>query len=173
MKIPHDPNEELAIVNEQNEKIGTALRKDIHPNGLLHREVAVYIIDNNRLLLQFRTDFPKYDHSCAGHFPHDQTYEQAAVREIEEELGLFITEQELKTIGVERLRIITPGKINNVFVKVFLVYADTNNVVIDPGEVDHVKLFSKKELQELLNTPNMITSTAKANIEKYILDLLE
>ena len=91
MKIAHDPNEIIAVVDENDKVIGEATRKEIHQNGLIHRETAVYIINsNNHVLIQRRADNHLWDTTCSGHFPVNQSYLDAAVRETKEELGLNI-----------------------------------------------------------------------------------
>lgn len=95
--ITTDPQEELFdVVNEQDEVIGSALRREVHRDGsLIHRSIAVLVFQNNRLYLQLRSTtkdtYPgHWTCSCSGHVDRSETYEQAAKREIEEELGLRI-----------------------------------------------------------------------------------
>ncbi len=47
--------EPLEIVDEQDQVIGTAERSDIHAQGLLHREVHVFVTDGTRIALQRRS----------------------------------------------------------------------------------------------------------------------
>src|SRR5688572_21675258 len=89
------PIEEIFdIVNEADEVIGCAVRADIHRRQLKHR--AVHILVFNRrgdLFLQKRSltkdCFPgAWDTSAAGHLGCGETYDDAAVRELREELGV-------------------------------------------------------------------------------------
>lgn len=88
------PTEILDIVDEQDVVIGQATRADIHARGLLHRAVHVFVFNSaGRLLVQLRTaekdEFPLcYTSSASGHIDSGEDYETAAVREMEEELGL-------------------------------------------------------------------------------------
>jgi isopentenyl-diphosphate delta-isomerase type 1 len=89
-------SEELfEIVNQQGEVIGIAPRTQVHGNpDLLHRVVHVLVFNaGDELLLQKRSlqkDVApgKWDTSVGGHMAPGETVEAAAIREMEEELGL-------------------------------------------------------------------------------------
>ena len=68
-KIPHDPDEVLALVDEQDNMIGKAKRRDIHKPGVFHRHASVLIVNSEgQILLQTR-DNGMLDYSASGHFP--------------------------------------------------------------------------------------------------------
>lgn len=170
-KIAHDPNELLAIVEECDKPIGKATRKEIHWKGLLHREVVVYIINSKKqLLLHKRADVHLWDHSSAGHFPFKDSYEQGALREVEEELGLKIKKQELLELAKERIERTSHGQVNNRFVKIFLIKKDIplNDFKIDKEEVEEIKYFYIKELKKLLSGRE-ISNACRFILEKYLL----
>jgi isopentenyldiphosphate isomerase len=83
------------VVNEQGEVIGTAPRNVCHGNpALVHRAAHVLVFDSaGRLLLQLRSKDKdiqpgKWDTSVGGHLAVGEGYEDAAVREMSEELGI-------------------------------------------------------------------------------------
>jgi isopentenyl-diphosphate delta-isomerase type 1 len=82
------------IVNEQDEPIGRALRRDVHARGLWHRAVHILVFDaQGRVFLQKRSMTKDaspglWDSSCSGHVDAGEDYDTAAVRELGEELGL-------------------------------------------------------------------------------------
>ncbi|NYZ75597.1 NUDIX domain-containing protein [Candidatus Micrarchaeota archaeon] len=84
----------LEVIDEKNRVLRLAPRRQCHEQGLLHKAVHVHVFDSKgRLYLQKRgasTDrFPLYwDSSCAGHVSPRESLEDAANRELEEELGL-------------------------------------------------------------------------------------
>ena len=84
----------LEVVDEKNRVLGLAPRRKCHERGLLHKSVHVWVEDGRgRVFLQKRgalTDrFPlHWDSSCAGHVSPGESFEQAAARELREELGL-------------------------------------------------------------------------------------
>ncbi len=175
-KIPHDPNEILAVVDKQDNVIGKATRKEVHMKGLLHREIWVYVMNGKRqVLLQKRSDNGLWDHSCGGHFPYDQTYEDAAVRELEEELGLKVTLNQLQYLGKELVMKDTSEKKNNKFGKIFLYKTEKlpSEFTIDKGEITEIRFFSHDEASEISKYPGeKITKTGALLIKKYILKLM-
>ncbi len=171
LKIPHDPSEIIALVDKDDKVIGSATRREVHTKGLLHRETCVYILGTKKgLYLQKRADNGFWDHPVGGHFPKEQDYGEAAVREIYEELGLKVKENELEELGKENIS--NKEKTNNRFVKVFMLKKDIdqNELRLDAGEVAEVRLFSKRELEKLINEEKGITGSAKKLIKKYFLE---
>ena len=174
MNIPHDPKEILSVVDDNNQIIGQATRKEIHQKGILHREVFIYLInDKNEVLLQERKDCNLLDHSCAGHFPADQKYEEAAQREFFEELGVLLSLEDFQEISVEKLRSEMPGMINNRFVKVFLVKKNVSDLRLDSGEVKNVKYYNQEEIVKLLKQSHKMTPSLAVVLSKHILPLLK
>jgi isopentenyl-diphosphate delta-isomerase type 1 len=90
-----DERQELLEVCDRHDRvIGQATRGMIHRLGLRHRAVHIFIFDDaGRLYLQFRREhkdqYPRHwDTSAAGHVSPGETYADAAMRELAEELGL-------------------------------------------------------------------------------------
>lgn len=80
--------DEVVIVNEKDEVMGTMLRAEAEKNGTPHR-IAVTYLENkeNKILVQVRMS-GSLDHSSAGHVDPGETYLETATRELEEELGV-------------------------------------------------------------------------------------
>jgi len=171
-KIPHDPNEILPIVNENDKVIGKEIRKIVHEKGLLHRQSNVYFLNSKKeLLLQKRTDQPVWDHAAAGHVLYLDDYETTAKREAFEELGIKISKKELIEIAKEKL--CSKNRPDNRIAKTFLIKKDIfiEDFKIDKEEVSEVKYFNKKELEKLLKTEN-ITPSTKQTVKRYLLQLM-
>jgi isopentenyldiphosphate isomerase len=89
--------ETFEIVNEHDEVIGTRSRPEVHRLGLRHRAVHVLVFNaRGQLFLQKRSQlkdcFPgTWDSSASGHLAPGETYDQCAVRELGEELGLVLS----------------------------------------------------------------------------------
>ena len=90
-----DPQDEIFdVVDEHNRVVGTATRAEVHQKGLRHRACHIIVFDEqSRVLVQQRSltkdNSPGlWDSSSAGHVDSGETYEQCAVRELREELGL-------------------------------------------------------------------------------------
>ncbi len=86
------------VVNEHDEVIGQRPRPDVHRLGLRHRAVHVLVFRaNGDLFLQKRSMtkdcFPgTWDSSASGHLAPGESYDDCAVREVKEELGLELSE---------------------------------------------------------------------------------
>ena len=84
------------VVDEEDRVVGRELRSVVHGQGLRHRAVHILVRDpNGRILLQKRsttkdTNPRKWDSSASGHLASGETYDQAAVRELKEELDIAL-----------------------------------------------------------------------------------
>lgn len=154
INMPHNPNELIAIVDKNDKVISKSIRKDIHLNGKLHREASVLIVNSrNQILLQKRKDNGRLDYSASGHFPYNQDYLEAAVRETKEELGLKLDKSKFSKMGKRRIKtIISKSVINNRFICLFEVKGDykIKDMFIDKGEVTNVRYYSIPELKRLV-----------------------
>ena len=85
------------VVNERDEVIRRATRREVHATGLWHRAVHVLVFDAaGRVFLQKRSMLKDlspglWDSSCSGHRDAGEDYDAAAVRELAEEIGVRIT----------------------------------------------------------------------------------
>jgi len=88
------PDDIFDVVDEQDQVIGSAPRSEVHGKGLRHRAIRGFVFNQKgEILLQLRSankdKHPRtWDTSCAGHVDSGETYQNAAVREMGEELGL-------------------------------------------------------------------------------------
>lgn len=84
------------VVNERDEVVDRATRREVHARGLWHRAVHVLVFDRaGRLFLQKRSMLKDlspglWDSSCSGHLDSGESYDLAAQRELGEELGLNV-----------------------------------------------------------------------------------
>lgn len=84
------------LVDERDRVIGRATRRAVHARGLRHRAIHVLIFDpQGRVYLQKRSMAKDvapgvWDSSCSGHVDSGETYDEAAVRELREELGIIL-----------------------------------------------------------------------------------
>jgi isopentenyl-diphosphate delta-isomerase type 1 len=90
--LPHQ--ELLAVVDENDNVIGTCARHIVHASGMMHRAIHILVFDDSgRLFLQkrsMRKDLNPglWDTSAAGHVDAGEDYDFSAVRELREELGV-------------------------------------------------------------------------------------
>lgn len=102
--------EYLDIVDELGNPTGQIIeRNEAHEKGIRHRTSHVWLLrkkDNKiQILIQKRSadkdSYPNcYDISSAGHIPAGSTYEDSAIRELKEELGVEDKKENLHQIGV-------------------------------------------------------------------------
>lgn len=84
------------VVNERDEVIRRATRREVHATGLWHRAVHVMVFDAaGRVFLQRRSMLKDlspglWDSSCSGHLDAGEDYDTAARRELGEEIGIVL-----------------------------------------------------------------------------------
>ena len=88
------PEDIFDIVNERDEVIGRKPRSEVHARGLLHRAVHVLVFNSRGEIFLQKRSMKKdrqpgvWDSSCSGHVDSGEDYDQTAVRELREEIGL-------------------------------------------------------------------------------------
>ena len=98
------------VVNERDEVIGQNTRREVHARGLWHRAVHVLVFNaRGEVFLQKRSMKKDrqpgvWDSSCSGHVDSGEIYDETAVRELGEELGLKITSQTTATASSQPLQ---------------------------------------------------------------------
>ncbi len=86
--------ERFAVVDAQDQVVGEAPRREVHGNNLLHRAVHLFLFNRQgELFLQKRSPWKDrhpllWDSSAAGHVDAGEDYDEAAQRELKEELGV-------------------------------------------------------------------------------------
>lgn len=99
--------EMLDLLDANGNHLGKiAPKTEAHLNGWFHATVHIWFFTGDgRVLIQqrgmYKDTFPSlWDVSVAGHVSAGEALEQAAIREVKEEIGLDITEGEIIKIGV-------------------------------------------------------------------------
>jgi isopentenyldiphosphate isomerase len=147
----------IEVVDENDRVIDTVPYEDMVSNQLRHRIVRVFLFDKQgRLYLQRRAENMAvapglWDQSAAGHVDPGEDYEQAAYRELSEELGVkgiklnflakyYTEEPHPKHRPLRRFQVIYTGQF------------DGQAIVLDPGEVMDGKWINIAELEGWMNT---------------------
>lgn len=149
------------ILDENGNKIGlTKARSLIHKDGDWHRASHVWIINSdNELLISLRSltkdTCPGYwTMSAGGHVNAGEEPLDAAVRELEEEIGVQLTKDRFKEIFITKQvdSKSSKGKIISQFHNVYLVEEDINieKLEYNKEEVSKIKFIHYKELEKLI-----------------------
>ncbi|TCI76195.1 NUDIX domain-containing protein [Exiguobacterium sp. SH0S1] len=94
----------ITVVDRTRKRIGLKSRADVHRDGDWHETFHCWMIDPTHLYLQLRSetkqDFPGlFDITAAGHLAAGETVRDG-VREIQEELGIELSLEQLHPLGV-------------------------------------------------------------------------
>ncbi len=170
--------EYLDIVDENNNLIGKKEERNIiHEKGIWHREVAVWIInEEGEILLQKRSankiQEPNKWAICAGHVDAGENVETAVLRELEEELGFKAKIEDLDFISIEKIsNVVSNNLINNNFTYMYITKTDTRleEYKIQYSELSELKYISFKELERIVNEKDsQVTISNKTYMSKII-----
>lgn len=143
----------LDIVDEKGNPTGQQVeRKTAHAKGIRHRTSHVWLVrEKNKkieILLQKRSEkksFPGcYDISSAGHIPAGCGFEESAIRELQEELGVTASEKELHYCGQRSIHheevFFGEPFVDNQISNVYYIWRD-----MDEGEIE----IQEEELEEV------------------------
>ena len=169
--MKEDNVEYFDIVNEKDEivgKISENEQKSVKPSQL--RFINIIIINNDNMIVvpkrsSNRKLFPNcYDFSVGGHVNSGENYEEAAYRELKEELGI-------KNVKLQEVAYFSPyDSDSNTFQKVYLLKYNSEIYEYDRDGIEKIYYKSKKEIQELIkNKPNLL-KTDYSVVIKYLFD---
>ena len=173
--------EKFDVLNELGEFTGKiATRDECHSKGLWHRAVYAFIINKDfNVLLQKRSAnkklWPnKWDVTVGGHVNTGEFGRQALVRECKEELGIDITDDDIKYIVSTTSIYDKNGYVNNHFDECYLIIKDVSisDLQLQMDEVSDAKYFSKNEIIKRIdnNYDGLTEKTVSWSIFKKILE---
>ncbi|MBI2579978.1 MAG: NUDIX domain-containing protein [Candidatus Aenigmarchaeota archaeon] len=155
------------VVDENDNVIGKASRKECHSNPkLIHRGVFVLILNSKgQLLLQKRSmkkDLSpgKWTCSASGHNDMGESYEDAAMRETREELGI---ETGLEFMFLVKFRHETESENDRIFIGVHDGPFHPNR-----DELDEVKFFDMEEVRKMVEEKKSVTPGSVLVLENYL-----
>ncbi|MEX1111108.1 MAG: 16S rRNA (adenine(1518)-N(6)/adenine(1519)-N(6))-dimethyltransferase RsmA [Chthoniobacterales bacterium] len=140
----HD-GEMFDVVDEGDHVIATRPRSEVHEKNLLHRAVHILVFNRQgELLLQKRSAWKdrepsKWDSSAAGHLEPGESYQAAAIRETDEELGI---RPQLTPIG----KIRACSNTGQEFVEVFTAPSE-GPFILPPSEIHHTLFLPLEEIK--------------------------
>jgi isopentenyldiphosphate isomerase len=139
--------EKFDLVDEEDNVIGVTDKPTAHSQKQLHRVAAVYVFnDNGELYVQVhKVSGGLYDHSVGGHVSQGESYEIAASREAEEELGIKQPLKMLATFYSDE------GTYLHMF-GLFECVADANWKFVPNDEVEEIIPMGIGEIRQLMST---------------------
>jgi isopentenyl-diphosphate delta-isomerase type 1 len=153
-----DDQEELFVVVDENDSIlGYRSRYECHHDKtLIHRTAGVLVFDGDRFLLQKRsltkdTQPGRWGISSAGHVMKGETYEETAIRELEEEIGLIGQTLTFKKTFLERTS--EESEMMTLF-----TCESKGPFILNKTEVREVRFFTISELIEEMKNGTVVLS---------------
>ncbi len=154
--------EQVDILDNQGNQTGEIRTlNDVHIHGLWHRTAHVWVVNSRgEILLQHRhssaRNFPEmWDTSVGGHMSAGDTSMMAAIRETKEEIGIDITEKDLKYIGevIFQARLNNDTYLENEFNDIYLITLDVeiSDLTMQYGEVKDLKWVTVEEFQKMIS----------------------
>lgn len=160
--------EKVEIVDVQGNFTGQILDiEEAHAQSLLHPAVIVVIVNNQKqVLLGKRSNNEEIDGGkwglIGGHVSAGETQKHALSREIKEEIGLDIAEDELMLLPYQEVNF----EPNNAHV-IYFYYLKTNlkaeDCVVEKNEISNVKWF---DIDAVINAINNHDARIVAKIER-------
>ena len=159
------------IVNEKDEIIGKIRENDqntVKPSQL--RFINIIIINNDNMIVvpkrsSNRKLFPNcYDFSVGGHVNSGENYEEAAYRELREELGI-------ENVKLQEVAYFSPfSSDSNTFQKVYILKYTNKIYKYDRDGIEKIYYKSKEEIQELIKNERNLFKTDYSVVMKYLFD---
>lgn len=161
----------VILVNEQNEWQGMMDKLAAHKEGLLHRAISVFVInDKNEILVQQRAD-GKYhsgglwSNTCCSHPMQGESSIMAAHRRLREELGF---DCELRPAFILRYKAeMENGLVENEYDHVYFG-SYSGSLHLDPHEVKAYRYVAVEDLREEMNAnPTAFTAWLHLALPKF------
>lgn len=164
----------IQIVDQNNNPTGSATKQEAWRDGLIHRVVRISILDSDgRLLVQKRSLqkelFPgRWDNSAAGHVDVGETYEQAALRELHEELG--IEGIELQILGDYYVEVTDDWRIMKRFTRAYKIILEgpLSSFELSEDEVESTEWMEIASVKKLVTDhPEQVTDGLEQVMSRF------
>ncbi|MDO5981293.1 NUDIX hydrolase [Flavivirga spongiicola] len=180
-------DEYIDIVTKEGRPTGESeLKSIIHQKGYYHNTAHIWLYTIKGTILLSQRSAKKmvcplmWDVSVAGHVDTGETIKQAAIRETREEIGLSISENDLKEIGVFKcFQTYENGIIDNEFHNTFICELKVPISKLSPQEeeVKALKLVSFSNFKALIknigNNDNHFSPSNKSYYELVLQNIIE
>lgn len=161
--------ERVQFVDENDNPIGAGPREEAWEKGIALRHAYIVLRDKDgNFLLQQRSQLKKknpgrYTYAATGHVDEGESYDEAAVRELKEEVGI-----DANLTLIDKSSYMSDEVNAQVFIAIYSGEIDHDvQLVLDPEEVSGTRWFTKTELDEAVSktpesfSPNMVKTYKK------------
>lgn len=157
----------LISFDKENNVVGSAYSEDAHVNSLLHRVVAILVfLSTGELVIQKRSDNGKLDHSVGGHVKKGESFDEAVIREAEEQLMLS---GPFQPVGITVSSENNQGKQVNHLFMVYSKNVGNEWVFAKTEEVQEVDIYTLDEIVRIMNEkPEKVTMGFISTLNKYL-----
>lgn len=169
--------EEVILVNENNEQIGTMPKMEAHEKALLHRAFSVFVLNKKgETMLQQRAGHKYHSpllwtNTCCSHQRVGETNIQAGKRRLQEEMGFSVDLKELFSFIYKAP--FDNGLTEHELDHVMVGYYD-DSPVINTDEVASWKWMTPKAIKNDISVnPHIYTAWFKIIFEKFYQHLLD
>lgn len=163
--------EQVVLVAPNDEVLGLMDKQEAHIKGVLHRAFSVFLFNKKgEMLLQKRAankyhSPDKWTNACCSHPRENETYLNAAIRRLQEELGISC-HLEKKFDFIYKADVgggLWEHELDTVFTGVF-----EGEFNLNPDEVNEVRYISWEDLeQEIEEKPETFTEWFKIILKEY------
>lgn len=174
-------DEPFEVFSASGEPLGIESRGKVHRLGLWHRSSHVFLFDQQqRLLLQQRSLekdlYPgSWDYSVGEHLQPGESYLAAALRGMQEEMGITLDELAMESLGAPTTaEYIEPGgaQIDREFQQAYRAHLppmmDADQIKPDPDEVALVRWYSASEVRaQLAQNPQQFTPWFVRDVQRF------
>ncbi|MBO5934833.1 MAG: NUDIX domain-containing protein [Clostridia bacterium] len=187
LNLPCDKGELLQKFDDSGNPVNEpASRFSAHRNGIPHgaSHTFLYKFENNELYILFqrrsynKDSYPGYlDVSSAGHIEFGSDFEETAIKELSEELGLNVDRNELEELFDQKIfnhaEFHGQAFIDNEFNKVYALQTgcDISELKFQPEEVAGAVWLSAEKILEMISCDNSEICTNKDEVKKVIKNL--
>ncbi|MGV0965450.1 isopentenyl-diphosphate Delta-isomerase [Empedobacter falsenii] len=162
----------VVLVDQDDQKLGLMEKQQAHVAGLLHRAFSVFVFNSKGELMIQQRAANKYHsptlwtNTCCSHPRDNETYEQAAHRRLEEEMG-FDCELEYKFNFIYKAHLendLIEHELDHVFIGTF-----DNEPKLNPDEVMAYRWVELEDLKkDMEKNPQNYTAWFKIIFEHYV-----
>lgn len=169
--------EYLDYYDEDGKYLGFETRETVHKKGLWHKIVHNWLYTKDgKILFQLR-DGRLYT-TASGHVDKGETVEEGAKREIKEEIGIDIQNEDLVFSEVVVWKMDKVKKDGSLFIdrawstRFYVLYSgDFTDFVFDPTEVSGIVALDAKEILQLFSGKLNTLKGIKINLDGVISDV--